>query len=170
MQMLKQHNVTSWEKNAGEPHPQIVKYTDLTSWEWVSMINFLHLELSFPVSVILANFLSCFAVSNLLPPLYITTLNWLLSYFLCLLSFFKRFSPGALRLVVSPVSPIAEKHEDPALCVYQSRQDRLSMEFSVLIGWSGKGYQNSCFPFYSGVERLEITDQTQCLLMEYRVI
>ena len=99
---------------------------------FLSFFFFLVLEITLKAAVC-PHFSSppvCFAVSNPLPPLYVTTLAWLslpLS-FLQLIVWSVRSckpSPGVLEL--------------KWVC-FSCGQDRLFMEFSALIGQSGQGY------------------------------
>ena len=64
------------------------------------------------------------------------------------------------------------KQEDPALYMFMSRQHRLFMEFSVLIGWNVQGYQKNVFPLLlpeEGEERHGLLTKKQWLL-EYKAI
>lgn len=107
---------------------------------------------------------SCPFWSNLLPPLYVTTLAHLLFCFqgssLCLFLFLVcsvvKASPGALELVVFPVSPLpvyTPEQEDPAVCLFRSRKDQ--MEFSVFIWLDkvGRDTRTFVFSYSAGRER-----------------
>ena len=83
------------------------------------------------------------AVDSLLPPA-----SQILARLLCPQVFFidwpfKSFKPTA-ELITLSVPPLQGNHQSRRILLFPcflSRQDRLFMEFSVLIGWNVQGYQ-----------------------------
>ena len=53
-------------------------------------------------------------------------------------------------LIHNSITRHGRKQEDPALCAFTSRQHRLFMEFSVLIGWSEQACRKMPFTAWAG--------------------